>query len=114
MTPEPRAQIRQLLDRVRRRWRALVAMHALMRGALTAALVLGAALIAARWTDGAPVALMALAAVAIVLAAAVLLWSLAPLRRVPADRQVARYIEERASSLDDRLVTAGDVPGGEK
>ena len=102
-------EIRQLIDRVRARWRALVALQALVRGALVAALIVGAALIASRWTDGAPVALMALAAAAVLLAAGALAWCLAPLRRVPADRQVARFIEERAPSLDDRLVTAVDV-----
>src|SRR5580765_1078078 len=101
--------IRALLDRVRARWRALVALRALVRGTLLAAAVVGAALIGSRWTDGAPVALMALAAAAAVAAAGAIAWCLAPLRRVPADGQVARYIEERASSLDDRLVTAVDV-----
>ena len=43
------------------------------------------------------------------LAAGVLVWCLAPLRRVPGDGQVARFIEERSSSLGDRLVTAVDV-----
>ena len=102
-------QIRQLIDRVRARWRALMALRALVRGALIAALVIGAAVIASRWTNGAPVALMALAAAAAVLAAAALVWWLAPLRRLPGDNQVARYIEERAPSLGDRLVTAVDV-----
>ena len=102
-------EIRQLIDRVRARWRALVALQALVRGALMVALVVGAALVAARWTDGAPVALMALAATAAVLAAGALAWCLAPLRRAPADNQVARFVEERAPSLGDRLVTAVDV-----
>ncbi|MGH9142327.1 MAG: hypothetical protein ACRD2I_14435, partial [Vicinamibacterales bacterium] len=87
-------EIRQLIDRVRARWRALVALRALVRGALIAALITGAAVIASRWTNGAPVALMALAAAAAGLAAAALGWWLAPLRRRPADKQVARYIEE--------------------
>ena len=101
--------IRELIDRVRARWRALIALRALVRGALIAALVVGAALVAARWTDGAPVALMVLAASAAVLAAGALTWCLAPLGRVPADSKVARYIEERAPLLGDRLVTAVDV-----
>src|SRR4030081_2806571 len=101
---QPYGEIRQLIDRVRARWRALVALQALVRGAIVAALVVGAALIATRWTDGAPgpVGLMVLAAVAALFAAGVLVWCLAPLRRVPGDGQVARFIEERSSSLGDR------------
>ncbi len=102
-------KIAELLDGVRRRWRALLALRALVRGALIAAVVIGAALAATRWTDGAPRALMAIAAIAVVLAAAALIWSLAPLRRVPPDSQIARYIEERAPDLGDRLATAVDV-----
>lgn len=103
------SDIRQLIDRVRARWRALIALRALVRGTLVAALVVGVALVAARWTAGAPVALMALAASTAALALGVLAWCLAPLGRSPADSQVARYIEERAPSLGDRLVTAVDV-----
>src|SRR6185295_670898 len=102
--------IRELIDRVRVRWRALVALRALVRGALIAAVVIGLAVVAARWTAGAPAVLMLIAAAAVLMAVAALTWCLAPLRRVPADGKVARYIEERTPSLDDRLVTAVDVP----
>jgi hypothetical protein len=102
-------EIRELIDRVRARWRALCALQAASRGALLAAAILGAAVIAAPWTVGAPVVLMAVAAAAVLAAAGVLTWCLAPLRRVPAAGKVARYIEERTPSLDDRLVTAVEV-----
>src|SRR6266403_329165 len=85
--------IRELIDRVRGRWRALCALEALLRGTL----------VAARWTTGAPVVLMVMAAAALILAVGALTWCMAPLRRVPRDGKVARYIEERAPSLDDRL-----------
>src|SRR5829696_7042790 len=101
--------IHDLLTRVRRRWRARCAMHALVRGALFAAAVIFFAVVAARWTIGAPVVLMLLAGAALILAAGALTWCLFPLRRVPADGTVARYIEERDPSLDDRLVTAVEV-----
>ena len=101
--------IRELIDRVRGRWRALCALQALLRGTLVAACIIAVAVVAARWTAGAPVVLMAMAAAALVLALGALTWCLAPLRRVPRDSKVARYIEERAPSLDDRLVTAVDV-----
>jgi hypothetical protein len=106
---QEQADIRHLIDRVRRRWRTLVALHAWVRGALIAALAVGAALVATRWTTAAPVALMTVAAAAALLAGGALVWSLLPLRRVPADSQVARYIAERAPALGDRLVTAVDV-----
>src|SRR5687768_8785558 len=98
--------IHKLIVRVRARWRALCALRALVRGALIASGIIGAAVLASRWTTGAPVVLMLLAAAALLTAVATLTWCLAPLRRVPADRKVARYIEERTPSLDDRLATA--------
>src|SRR5258708_7161220 len=101
--------IRELIDRVRGRWRALCALEAVLRGTLVAAFIIAIALVAARWTAGAPVVLMVVAAAALVLAVGALTWCMAPLRRVPRDSKVARYIEERAPSLDDRLVTAVDV-----
>src|SRR6185436_12688171 len=65
-----------------------------------------------RWTTGAPAVLVALAALTILAVAGVVGWALTPLRRAPADLQVARFIEERTPSLDDRLVTAVDVAEG--
>src|SRR4051812_21484743 len=101
--------IRHLLTRVRARWRTLVALQAIVRGALIVAAILGAAIIASRWTGGAPVALMTLFGAAAALAVGTVAWCLAPLRRVPEDKQIARFIEERAPSLGDRLATAVDV-----
>jgi hypothetical protein len=110
---QPYEEIRQLIDRVRARWRTLVALRAIVRGALVTAVIVGAALLASRWTEGAPVALLALAATSAALAAAALAWCLLPLRQRPGDKQVARYVEERAESLGDRLVTAVDVAEAE-
>src|SRR5262245_58102553 len=94
-------EIRELLDRVRRRWRTLRTLQAVVRAALIGSLVVGFVLILARWTDGAPVALAAIGLVAFLVALAGALWSLLPLREVPDDRQVARFIEEREPALDD-------------
>ena len=103
-------EIGSLLDRVPARWRTLVALRAVAaRCAARVRSWSAIALLAARWTTGAPVALMALAAAAALLAAGALTWCLVPLRRCPATRQIARYIEEREPSLGDRLVTAVDV-----
>jgi len=103
------SQIRQLIDAVRARWRALCALQAVVRGSLVAALAIGAAIVASRWTTGAPALLMVLAGAALAVAAASLAVCLWPLRRAPKDARIARFIEERAPSLDDRLVTAVDV-----
>jgi hypothetical protein len=104
--------IRDLIDRVRRRWRTLQAFEAVLRAAVAAIVVGGIALTAALWTGGAPRLLAAIGIVSVVLIVSALVWGLLPLRRVPADRQVARFIEERAPALDDRLVSAVDVAGG--
>src|SRR5437588_267557 len=94
------SQIQELIVRVRARWRALSALRAIVRGALIAAVVVGAFAFAARWTHGAPALLVALAGVAFMLAVGTLAMSAWPLRRVPRDGAVARFIEERAPALD--------------
>src|SRR5712671_4569311 len=101
--------IRELIEGVRRRWRTLHALRAIVRAALTAALVFAVAEMLALGTHGAPRALAAVAIIALVGATAAVLVGLWPLRRVPGDRQVARFIEEQTPSLDDRLVSAVDV-----
>src|SRR5690242_19693076 len=106
------SEIRQLIDAVRRRWRALCALHAVMRGTLIAAVVLAIAVNASRWTAGAPLLLVVLAGVAAVAAVAAVGACLWPLRRAPQDARVARFIEERAPALDDRLVSAVVVAQG--
>src|SRR5689334_4902564 len=108
------SEIRQLIDAVRRRWRALCALHAMMRGALIAAVVVAIAVIASRWTAGAPLLLVVLAGIAAAAAVAAVTVCLWPLRRAPQDAKVARFIEERAPSLDDRLVSAVDVAQGNR
>jgi Domain of unknown function (DUF4175) len=106
--------IRQLIDRVRRRWRTQQAFEAIARASLAAILVVGIALTAALGTAGKPGALATIGIAAVVLTLAVVVWGLLPLRRVPGDRQVARFIEERAPELDDRLVSAVDVATGQR
>ena len=51
-------------------------------------------------------------AAVLVLAAGLTGRALWRLRRVPSDRQVARYIEERCPALEDRLVSAADIAAG--
>ena len=89
----------------------LRALHATARGAVAGALVVALALFVARWTIGAPAALIAVAAIAVVLVIAAFVRVLVPLRQMPGDVQVARFIEERVPGLEDRLVSAVDVAG---
>jgi len=101
--------VRELIDRVRKRWRAQRLFEATARGALAGSAAIGIALVVARWSTGAPGLLAFVIATAVVLAAAALGRAFWPLRRSPGDIQVARFIEERAPALEDRLVSAVDV-----
>jgi hypothetical protein len=106
--------IRQILQRVRSRWRTLCVLRASTRGALGAPIVLGAAVIVSHGIGRAPDALALVGAAALLLAAAAVIWAGLPLRHVPDDRRIARFIEERAPLLDDRLVSAVDVVRSER
>jgi len=111
------APIRRLLDRVRARYRAIEMCHAIVRGALLASAVIGLSLAAASVASLAaksPLALAAIAALALLLAAGAVVWALLPLRERPSDLRVARFVEERVPSLDDRLATAVDVVSSAK
>jgi hypothetical protein len=112
---EPLDPIRELLDRVRARWQALRAFQAAVRAALTASAVLIVALLVVRgveqWAGRPALVLAILAAVTLLLAVGAVAWAFAPLRHRPSDARVARFIEERAPALDDRLVSAVDVIG---
>ncbi len=104
--------IRRLLERVRARYRAIALYAAVARAALLASAILGlsaaAASIAAAEARS-PLALVAVAAVALVLTGGAVVWAFLPLRHRPSDLRVARFVEERVRSLDDRLATAVDV-----
>jgi hypothetical protein len=104
--------IRRLLDHVRARYRALTMCRAVVRAALAASAVIGlslaAASLAALATE-APWVIAGIGGVALVTAVTAVAWGLMPIRRIPSDIRIARFIEERVPSLDDRLVTAVDV-----
>ena len=102
------AAIAGLLASVRRRWMIVRAMRAVARAA-AAALAALAALLAADHLFAPPdLVMIALAAGAAGGAAGCAAWILRPLRRGPADRQVARFVEERCPELQDRLASAID------
>ena len=109
-------QIRALLARVRARWRRRIAFQAAARASLAVSGVLTVALFLTYWTTRAPIALAAIALIALALAVGALVWGLWPAREIPSDARVARFIEETEPSLDDRLASAVDLaasPGGE-
>src|SRR5258708_7710099 len=101
--------IRRLIDTVRQRWLRLRAFRATVRAALIGAAVIGGTLVAVRWMTGHPGVLAAATVLALAAVLGICVWSLAPLRRRPSDAQVARFIEERAPELEDRLASAVDV-----
>ncbi len=101
--------VADLLQRVRTRWRQLVLLRALVRAALAAAMVLGGVLLVAQALPRAPMALALVGGSGVVLTALALVWGLWPARDVPSDARLARFVEERCSGLDQRLVSAVDV-----
>jgi hypothetical protein len=104
--------IRNLLAVVRARYRALTMCRAIVRAALAASAVVGLSLAAASLASlatGTPWAIAVVGAVALVAAIAAVTWGLMPIRHVPSDARLARFIEEHVPTLDDRLATAVDV-----
>ena len=109
---ELHTELRTLIARIRRRWFKVVALRTSGRAMAAAALPVLAALsveLALR-PEGTPLVLLALATV--VAAATAAVWIGWRMPRRASDRQVARFIEERAGalsgarSLDDALVSA--------
>ena len=101
--------VRQLIARVRARWQRLVLLQSTTRAALAIAGVLGMALFAAAWTTRMPLLLAVMAGLALLAGVAAIVWGFSPSRDVPSDARVARFVEEREDSLDDRLVSAAQL-----
>src|SRR5262245_32352071 len=99
----------ELIARVRARWRRLVLLQSTVRAALAIAAVLGITLLAAAWTTRTPMLLAAIVAAAVLAIIAAVIWAFWPARDVPSDARVARFVEEREQSLDDRLVSAAQL-----
>ena len=98
-----------LLTRVRRRWMTTASMGAGARAALGACAIILAAIAADYLLEPADLPMLLLlggAGLAVVMFAA---WALWPLRRVPTDRQVARFVEEHCPELEDRVASATEV-----
>lgn len=104
-------ELRTLLADVRAQWMRRAFLRAWTLGAVTAAGMLLVGLLAI-WLiarEGVPLVLAVLAVTAVAVTS--LVFALAPLRKPPSDRQVARFIEEQAGGLDEVLVTAVDKAG---
>jgi len=101
--------VRELIGRVRSRWRRLVLLQSTVRAALATSAVLGLMLLVAAWTLRMPILLAGVVAAAALALVAALVWGFRPARDVPSDGRVARFVEEREESLDDRLVTAAQL-----
>ena len=101
--------VRQLIERVRARWRRLVLLQSAARAGLALAGVLAFVLLAAAWTTRVPLVLAALVVAAALAAVAAVVWAFWPARAIPSDGRVARFVEEREQSLDDRLVSAAEL-----
>lgn len=105
----PHRDIGQLIARVRARWRQVIVLRAAVVAALAVAAVLAAGWLAGYGTARSSHGLAAVGVVTAVLALAAAWRAMSPARQAPSDLQVARFIEERDPSLDDRLVSAVDV-----
>ena len=108
-------ELRAILAEVRARWQRQALLRAWALGAATAAAMLLVGVLAV-WLvapEGIPIVFAAGTAAAMAVAA--LVFAVLPMRQPPGDRQIARFIEERAGGLDEVLVTAVDksesVPG---
>ena len=104
--------LRALLTQVRRRWMITRSTRAAARAAAVALGLLLLVLAIDRFLQPPDAPMVALAVVALAIAAAFAVRTLWPLHRVPGDRQVARFIEERCPDLEDRLASATEVVDG--
>jgi hypothetical protein len=102
-----RQQVQVAIDRIRRRWRARLALEALA-GFLTAALAIAVLWALIWWIAGSNQTLasagrwLALGTLLVVGGSQVWRWS----RRRPDDSSVALYVEERAPALNQSLISA--------
>ena len=108
MTNRP-SDLSTILADVRRRWTLRSLLRALTGGTLAAAVITLAGFGAVSLVAGEGLPLVATAALVLTLALLTFGYAFWPYRRTPSDRQIARYIEERVTDLDDVVVTAVDA-----
>ena len=108
MTNRP-SDLSTILADVRRRWTLRSLLRALTGGTFAAAVITLAGFGAVSLVAGEGLPLVATVALVLTLALLTLGYAFWPYRRTPSDRQIARYIEERVTDLDDVVVTAVDA-----
>jgi hypothetical protein len=103
-------ELRALISRVRRRWTLLAGLRTANRGAALLASVFVLVVLFDKVVHPRGTVLLLVPAVVAAIAAAVFAYVLVRSPRFPGDRQVARFVEERAAALghplDDALVSA--------
>ncbi len=104
-------ELRAILAQVRARWQRLALLRAWTLGAMTAGAMLLVGVLAVWLVASEGIPLVVVVAAVATFACAALLFAVLPLRQHPSDRQIARFIEERAGGLDEVLVTAVDTRG---
>ncbi len=107
MTERP-VQLEAILSGVRRRWmyRSIARASTLGAAAVAVVVLAGWAAVALIVPEG--ILLLVVSALVLVTAAFAILHAGWSVRRAPTDRQIARFIEERESRLDDVVATAVD------
>lgn len=103
------SELRAILDGVRAQWTRRAFFRSWTLGAVTAAAMLAAGLLAIWLLAQHGIPLLLVVVITGVVAGVAIAFALVPLRRPPSDRQIARFIEEQAGDLDEVLVTAVDT-----
>ena len=98
--------LRALLTRVRRRWMTTTSMRAGARAALGACAIMLVAIAVDYLLEPAAPPMLLLVGGALLAVVTFAAWVLWPLRHVPTDRQVARFVEEHCPELEDRVASA--------
>ncbi len=104
--------IRRLVARVRARYRAVEIADAILRGTLAVSGVMVLALAAygvTAFIAHSATALLAATVLALLAIAGAVAWAAGPLKVRHSDERLARFVEERVPSLDDRLATAVSI-----
>ncbi|HYB95597.1 MAG TPA: DUF4175 family protein [Vicinamibacterales bacterium] len=102
------AELRAILSSVRARWTRRAVLRSWALGATTAAAMLGVGLLAVWLIAPQGLPLVIVVGTVGVVVGITLSFALLPLKHLPSDRQIARFIEEQAGDLDEVLVTAID------